>query len=472
MRRAMRRLLTLSLLLGLPGCSGPAPRPSVLLITIDTLRADHLGCYGYPRPTSPRIDRLAAEGIVFDRAFTSLPRTTQSIASIMTGRYPKGHGARGLFSALPAANLTLAEILKEQGYATGAVVSNLFLRPGKGFEQGFDRYHNPPSRWDGDSAAEVTAAALTWLEEVPAGRPFFLWVHYLDPHWTYEPSAPYDRAFDPGFDQPFTLFEDLRSGRLTKGQIIFGTVLGRREIEHVVSLYDGGIAHTDAFVGLLLDHVARRAGGSPLLRVLTADHGESLGEHGYHFAHGEYLYQPELRVPLLVSLPGRIAAGARAAALVQNVDIAPTILALLGIERLQGGDGRPILQGAGGHGAAAPYPGREVAFAESDFQLIHAENRRYHIPGPDGRWSAAFDARHKLIQIPRPRGPLLEFYDLEEDPGETRNLEGTGRHAEARARLMRELLRFADYEAGPGGEGPAPLDEEDRERLKSLGYIN
>src|SRR6266850_383224 len=111
----------------------PDRRPSVLLITIDTLRADHLGCYGYGRPTSPHIDRLASEGALFERVTTSLPRTTQSIASILTGRFPKGHGARGLFSRLSQANVTLAEILKSEGYATGAFVSNLFLAPGKGF---------------------------------------------------------------------------------------------------------------------------------------------------------------------------------------------------------------------------------------------------------------------------------------------------------------------------------------------------
>src|SRR2546425_5993318 len=142
----------------LSACGQGAPRPNVLLITIDTLRADHLGCYGYARGTSPHIDRLAAGGALFERAFTTLPRTTQSVASIVTGRYPKSHGARGLFSSLSQANLTLAEIFREQGYDTAAFVSNLFLKPGQGFEQGFERYDNPPERWDGDSAREITAS--------------------------------------------------------------------------------------------------------------------------------------------------------------------------------------------------------------------------------------------------------------------------------------------------------------------------
>src|SRR5213593_2684210 len=189
----MRRpLLLLPAVLVLLSCGRSAPHPNVLLITIDTLRADRLGCYGYARPTSPHIDRLATEGALFERAYTTLPRTTQSVASILTGRYPKSHGARGLFSTLSPANLTLAEILREQGYDTAGFVSNLFLRPGQGFEQGFGSYDNPPARWDGDSAGAISSAALDWLERRRPGHPFFLWVHYLDPHWTYRPVPPFD----------------------------------------------------------------------------------------------------------------------------------------------------------------------------------------------------------------------------------------------------------------------------------------
>src|SRR5881296_196373 len=192
----LRFLLASALVLS--GCGPRASRPNLLLITIDTLRADRLGCYGYGRATSPRIDRLSERGALFERAYTTIPRTTQSVASILTGRYPKSHGARGLFSTLSPANLTLAEILKGQEYDTAAFVSNLFLRPGQGFEQGFDRYDDPQQRWDGDSAGPVSAGALDWLRGRKADRPFLLWVHYLDPHWTYRPRPPFDRVFDPG----------------------------------------------------------------------------------------------------------------------------------------------------------------------------------------------------------------------------------------------------------------------------------
>jgi arylsulfatase len=450
-------------------CGAPLPRPGILLVTIDTLRADRLGCYGYGRPTSPHIDRLAARGMLFAQARATVPRTTQSIASILTGRYPKGHGARGLFSVLPAANVTLAEILKGEGYATAAFVSNMFLRPGRGFEQGFEVYDNPPSRWEGNSAPAVTAAALAWLRALPPGRPWFLWAHYLDPHWTYRPPPEIEPLFAAAPWRPFTLYEDLERRRITKGQVIFENRLHADEVEYVRGLYDGEIAATDAALGPLLEAAA----GAGALVVLTSDHGESLGEHGYHFAHGEYLYEPGLRIPLIVAHPARVPPGSRSDAAVLTVDVAPTILALAGIRGMQGVDGRPILVGPAG-GPAAPAPGRDLVYAESDFQLIHPENRRYHVRGPAGRWTAVSDGRLKMIHVPRPGGEILEIYDLRDDPGETRNLEPGGVDPRDRARLLRALRTFADYDAGAGAVLP-PLDRidpEERERLRSLGYIN
>lgn len=490
---AASALLLLALAAG--GCRAAVPRPNVVLITIDTLRADHLGCYGYDRATSPHIDALSRQSTLFERAYTTLPRTTQSVASILTGRYPKTHGARGLFSRLPEVNRTLAEVYREAGYDTAAVVSNTFLRPGQGFEQGFDRYDNPPERWDADSAEDVTTAARDWLDRRSDARPFFLWVHYLDPHWRYEPGARWVGAFDPGYTGPFTLYQDLDAGRITKGQAIFESRLAPRDEAHVVALYDGEIARTDEAVGALLARLDRVRG--PLITLLTADHGESLGEHGYHFAHGEYLYEQGLRVPLMLRAPGLVEAGRRTDALVLNVDVAPTLLALCGIDRLQGAEGRPALaprgaaDAAGGAAAGAsgpptggvaafvPAPGRPFLYAESDFQLIHPENPRYFVPGPAGRWTAAGDGRYKLIHIPRRGGEILELYDLAADPGETRNLADDPALAEVRARLLREVKGYADYGAGPPASGPRPpgvdldsLSPEDRARLRSLGYIN
>jgi arylsulfatase len=461
-------------------CTAPA-RPSAVLITIDTLRADHLGCYGYGRPTTPHIDALARESLLFERAYTTLPRTTQSVASILTGRYPKSHGARGLFARLPATNRTLAEVLKEHGYATAAVVSNTFLRPGQGFEQGFDTYDNPEERWDADAAMAVTAGAVRWLDGRGEGGPFFLWVHYLDPHWRYTPPAPWDRTFDPGFEGPFTLYDDLDRNRVTKGQVIFGDVLTPRQVEHVTALYDGEIAASDAAVGVLLERLARVRG--PLVVILTSDHGESLGDHGYRFAHGEYLYESSLRVPLLVRDPGAVAAGVRTTGLAENIDLAPTLLRLLGIDAMQDVEGRPLLLAQEAAGGApprfVPAPGRPFTHAESDFQLIHPENPRYYVRGPAGRWTSASDGRYKLILIPRAGDELVEMYDLERDPAEAHDLAGDAALAEVRARLLREVKQYSDYGAGPPGAGsgaspaePETMTPEERARLRSLGYVN
>jgi arylsulfatase len=454
----------------LAACGGPPP-PSVVLITIDTLRADHLGCYGYHRPTSAGIDRLANEGALFERATATVPRTTQSVASILTGRYPRGHGARGLFSILSEANITLAEILRDRGFATAAFTSNMFLTPEQGFDQGFEIYDNPRRRWSGDSAAEVTANALAWLDERPADVPFFLWIHYLDPHWSYQPSPPYDRAFDPEFDGPLTIYEDLALNRLTKGEVIFENRLDQRQIEHLIALYDGEIAQIDQALTPLLRRVADL--GKPVLTVLTSDHGESLGEHDYHFAHGEYLYEPGLRIPLLFHLPGRIPAGLRVGDLVQTIDVAPTILGLLGIDGLQSVDGRPLfLAAASPDGSLQTAPGRSMLFAESDFQLIHPENPRYYLPGPGGKWSAASDGRYKLIHIPRGDREIIELFDLVNDPGETRDLSADSASAAIRGRLLRQLKGFVDYAPGSPSVTPDRLDPERLKQLRSLGYVN
>ena len=477
--RAARACLLAATSLLLPAATlscRPATRPSVVLITIDTLRADRLGCYGATRPASPRIDALARQSTLFERATTTLPRTTQSIGSILTGRYPKTHGARGLFAVLPHINRTLAEVFKEAGYETAAIVSNTFLRPGQGFEQGFDLYDNPERRWDANTAEEITTAAIRWLDDGHDGGPFFLWVHYLDPHWRYEPPPPFNRAFDAGFTGKFTVYDDLAAGRLTKGQVIFTDVLTGPQMSHLTALYDGEVASTDAAVGRLLDRLDRLP--RPPILLLTADHGESLGEHGYRFAHGEYLYESNLRIPLLIRHPPSVPAGLRTPVLAMNVDIAPTLLTLAGIDRLQGVEGRPLLVPGAGGGPGATLsvaPGHPFVFAESDFQLIHPENPRFHRPGPQGRWTSASDGRYKLIHIPLPHGEQLELYDLESDPGESRNLVGEPASQVAAARLLRALKEFADYGHGPGANSqaePEGLTPEDLERLRSLGYIN
>jgi len=448
----------------LTGCAGPPPPTSLLLVTVDTMRADHLGAYGYRRSTSPRMDALAREGVLFERAYTTVPRTTQSVASLLTGLYPKQNRARGLFSVLPPGNTTLAEILKTKGYNTWAVVSNIFLQPGKGFEQGFDTYSNPRSRFEGDSSTQITDEALETLQGAGA-RPFFLWVHYLDPHWTYAPQGEFATKFDPDY-RPTPAMQELEAGKLTKGDIIFHNDLSPGDRHHLEALYDGEIAQVDAAIGRLLDGIPP-AVRSRLLVVLASDHGESLCEHDYCYAHGENLYDDTLRVPLILVLPGSIRRGQRFAGNVSLIDVAPTILRLLGMGDRPGMDGIPLFPL--GSDVPQPSPGREFLFAETDYQLIHSANPRFFIPGVKGRWSGARTDAQKLIRIPHPDGALKEAFNLAVDPGE-RNPLSVSQITQGEA-LSGALEGWTDYQEGAGENLEDSLTPEQRDKLRSLGYL-
>ena len=273
------------------GCpAGRHDSPSLILVTVDTLRADRLACYGHSQARTPFIDRMAREGTRFATVVTPIPRTTPAVASLLTGLLPAAHRVRGLSSRLPAEIPSLATWMKKGGARTGAFISNLFLRRGTGFERDFDVFSDPKDRWDGDSAATVTDEALDWVRGLAGDQKFFLWVHYLDPHWTYDPPAPYDRLYDPDWSGSWP-YSGIAAGDKAQGRIIFRNTMPPREIHHAISLYEGEIASTDAQLGRLLDGLASLGRLDPALLVLTSDHGESLGEHGYYFAHGEYLYE-------------------------------------------------------------------------------------------------------------------------------------------------------------------------------------
>jgi arylsulfatase A-like enzyme len=412
------------------------------------------------------MDALAREGVLFEKAYATVPRTTQSVATILTGLYPKHHRARGLFSPLVPANVTLAEILKEQGYTTWAVVSNIFLQSGKGFEQGFDSYSNPRSRFDSDSSAQITTEALEKLGGAARG-PVFLWVHYLDPHWTYDPQGEFATRFDPGY-RPSEAMTDLREGKPRKGDIIFRNTLGEEDRRHLVALYDGEIAQVDAQIGRLLDHLPESIKRNVLI-VLTSDHGESLCEHQYCFAHGETLYDDTLHVPLLFHHPGLLEGGRRIEGNVSLMDVAPTILRLLGLSPHLGMDGVSLFAANGSRSRFEAAGSHELLFAETDYQLIHEANPRFLLPGAAGRWSGLRKDSLKLIRIPGPQGPRHELYQLAADPGELSPLDLEA--FPSGTRLRDELEGWTDTEPGAGQNLEETLSPEQRERLKSLGYL-
>ncbi|MEZ5330546.1 MAG: sulfatase [Thermoanaerobaculia bacterium] len=315
--------LAFLLLCVLVGCSR-GERWNVVVATFDTTRADHIGCYGNASASTPVVDALAAEGFLFENAHAAIPITMPSHSTIMTGLVPMRHGVRdnGLF-VLPAGVETLAERLRSAGYATGAAVGSFPLTAKFGLDQGFDLYDDRVQSsqedfrgrkvrakqdifFDERRAQRVNEAIYPWLEEVAeAAKPFFLWVHYYDPHQPLQPPPPYDQ-----------LFAD--------------------------DLYAGEIAYADESLGTLFDELRRLGVWDRTLVVFTADHGEGMGEHRER-THSYLLYETTLHVPLIVRAPGGFEAPRRITERVHHVDIVPTVLDLLGLERPPDLDGRSLV---------------------------------------------------------------------------------------------------------------------------------
>jgi arylsulfatase A-like enzyme/Flp pilus assembly protein TadD len=386
---------------------------NVLLVTIDTLRADHLGCYGYRAAETPTLDGLAARGVRFTTAIAHAPLTAPSHASILTGLLPLGHGVRdnGSF-ALPPSPTTLAEAFRKGGYRTAAFVSGFPLDRRFGFGRGFETYddrmlHGRDSRrapYVERTAAEVTRAAVDWIRS--ARSPWFAWVHYFDPHAPYEPPEDLAQRFSS-------------------------------------SPYDGEVAFVDRELGGLL--AAATGGPSRTLVLVTSDHGESLGQHG-EATHGVFVYDATLRVPWIMAGPG-IPRGRVSPVVARGIDVAPTLLDYAGLRIPRAMQGRPLRAAADGRPMEdAP------TYAESLFCRLNLGWAELHA------WRTA---RWKLIDAPKP-----ELYDLGQDPGEARDV-STARAQEVRT--LQSALRGA-LAASPPGASTVP-GREVQERLRALGYV-
>jgi arylsulfatase A-like enzyme len=451
------------------GCGAPA-RPDVLLVSVDTLRADRLGYAGHAAARTPSLDRLAREGAAFTQAWTTIPRTTQALASLLTSLPPAQHGVRRIGERLPASARSLAEILREAGFATAAVSANAVAGPAQGLDQGFDAFTDAPAlaaryglRRRGlpgrepevGPAEAATREALRLLGELDAPR--LLWVHYMDPHFVYAPPAPYNAAVDWS---RFDFYRERRRHRPVQASTFFDLHgLSSAALPELAALYDAEIAYTDHWLGRLLGGLERET-----LVVVTADHGESLGENGYYFEHGDFVSEAELAIPLLFWWPGQIPAGLRLAAPVSCLDVAPTLLGLLGLEppaglALAGADRSPWLRGA----APAPELGDDL-FAESGEALLEDNPRRE--PGSEP-WAALRRGPWKLVRVPGPDGARYALYDLGRDPGEKhdRAAEEPDRVASMRARLDAWWQR-----ARPAAQAPRAAPEVEAE-LRALGYV-
>ena len=414
-RRAVPLCLAAALLLQLPGPASIAvARPrNLLLITLDTMRADRLPAYGFTGVLTPALDRIAAEGVVFKDTFAAVPLTLPSHASLFTGLYPPRHGVRDNAGA-PLSNefTTLAEVLHERGLRTAAFVASSVLAPRRGLEQGFDLYSaGEPARCSGAApgrrrAGEVADEALAWLERHDA-EPFFAWIHLFDTHRPYDLPAEYkDRYFDP---------------------------------------YLAAIAYEDAQIERVISHLETRGLLTSTLIVVAGDHGESLGDHGEQ-SHGIFLYQEALRVPFIIRGPG--VSQRRVTAVARLVDVMPTVLDLFGVPT-SGLDGVTLARvGTRSNGdpplevySESMYPRR---FGWAPLRSLRAD-------------------RYKVIDAPR-----AELYDLVSDPGEERNV--LAEHPTIAAAMLHRLRSFESGQE-PAAAPVAEVDNAVLDRIASLGYV-
>ncbi len=446
----------LALCATLPACRGPAETRNLVFIVVDTLRWDRLASYGYHRVTSPSLDALAEEGTRFERAYATAPWTMPSIASMITGRYPTGHGVLTAMTAMPQSAITLAEILYGRGFRTAGVVSNHLImnRRGKGFTQGFEIYQGSESKGhDHMSTDGITNQAIHNLDMLATtGDRFFLFVHYFDPHFNYLPHPEVD-------------FAPPRVGRLDGSHDIHQLRnllkhLSQQEIDFLMDLYDEEIFFTDTGIARLLDHLRELDLYDETLIVMASDHGEEFREHGW-IGHTRTLYQELVRVPFLISSPNQRNQARVVPEPVSLVSILPTVLELLGVEESGLAFHGPSLAG---RVRGEPASGSGYVLAEVGFLP----------PGqPQGAKRAFKKAlmgeRYKLIRDEET--DALELYDLQEDPGETDNL------ADARPELRDRLVRELDQQLSRARDGAtAPdirhLTDEEIETLRELGYVD
>lgn len=385
-----------ALLLG--ACSPQKELKGIVLISVDTLRADHLGCYGYSRPTSPFIDQLAANGVLFEQAISSSSWTLPSHATMLTGLYPSTHRAVDASSTITPSAVTAAELLRKEGFATGAVVTSWFVSANYGFNRGFDwfqdldktTYEKAGKTVD---APEVVALAEEWLES-NAGERFFLFLHLYDTHYTYIPPPPYQELFATDYKGPRRKY---RSYKFYKKN-----PLRAERIAYEMSQYDGEIRFVDDQLRRFHRILERLDLLENTLVVVTSDHGEEFGERG-SWGHGHTLFEEQVRVPLIFSGAG--VAGARSIAQqVGHVDLLPTILAMAGISPPEGLHGRslaPLLRGVDAKSTLSGNPGRPVLTKTSRFHTNQVALRHQG-------WKLILDLA---------KGQEMLF-ELSEDPGE------------------------------------------------------
>ena len=448
------------------GCLGPEREPvkpestardlpPLVLITIDTLRSDHMSIYGYPRATTPRLEVWAKRAATFSQAYTYWPKTRGSFVAIMTGKTAGESGYSPKFPELHGFNATLAETLQKAGYETAAFVDNANVAGSNGFSRGFTTY---VEMWADLSLKDevarteaITRRAVEFVRSKGASSGYFLWLHYVNPHAPYTPPSPFDQMFtDRPKGDPTLKVVDGFVGGVSKQWAI----PGKRLLSDYVNAYDGEIAYSDTQV----DAVFKALEASGVLQrgivILTSDHGESLGEHNYYFDHGANLFDPVQKIPFLI-LGNGVRSG-RSEVLISSLDIMPTLLDAAHVSFPSGLFGRSALPFAFGR-------------AETTRATLVGANDRGH----QGVW----DRRFKLIdEDPLAMKPARQFFDREADPREAHPQRSPSR---ASTRYSIELDEFRDVETRSAlrtrslldGKAPAARTAAECEQLKALGYV-
>lgn len=456
---------------------------NLLLITIDTLRPDHLGCFGNPGARTPNLDALAESGVLFETTIASAPSTAPSHATMMTALSQRAHGVLANGQKLSEGIVTLAERLHAAGYATGAVVSAGVLAPRTGLDRGFDAYiraYERPGRKNEVSIAESTfTRALPWIRQHANGR-YFLWVHLYDPHQPYEAPGVLGEFADPSYEGRMKKWDEM----LLLSWNRLGTIPAR-DARHINARYDAEVSYVDAQVGRFLSALDDAGVLGRTLVCVTSDHGETLGEHAGYFGHVHQLYDTTLRVPLIFSRPGApdlVPAGRIVSRSARLLDLAPTCLDLLRLPPMERVEGRSLLPFDGGVAHATDIVRAEsradsatLASETAARAALAARDQIVCETGPSDREGPEVQTIPRIVGARTPKAKLLrwldrdsmEVFDLAADPGETRNLAGSGTPLEAD---LAGLLSLWEQAMG-GAPVLEALDDETRERLRSLGYI-
>jgi arylsulfatase len=435
----------------------PAPRPTIILISVDTLRPDHLGCYGYSRNTSPAIDHFAKGALLFENCLSHAPVTSSSCASILSGFLP--HETKVFENGpLPSEVTTLPEILQQQGYKTVAVVSNYVLRKKRGWEQGFELFddtmtnremvRNYPER----IAEHTTDRAIKYLNQFNDDQ-LFLWVHYQDPHGPY--TAP--DSFAGLFIDPNQTPRNLKLNKNVSGLggiPAYQKLGAHKDYHYYLSQYDSEIRYLDEHFSKLIDALKKLGNYDNSLIVFTADHGEGMGENNYYFAHGDYLYNSQIRVPLIIKY-GKELSG-RKVDYVQHIDIVPTIVRILGIQA-------------------------DLAFRGSDLRQHHETHKEifsemFLTRNDINRLSFSIvnDGLKFIVSYTPSFSRKNELFDLKSDVREEHNLANHGGYQQRMEALKSRLNRICGEDLLQLGivSEIEELTDEDRDKLRSLGYVD